>query len=312
MKRIWNILFYVFVGIVSFIFFLYLSFPYEVLKERLTIFVNDQSGLNIQIKELEPSLPLGLKLEGVKILNQDSYGIEFKSVSLNLAVFPLLIGNAAVKFEATDNKGGTFESYTSVGLFAILAGKYPILPKTLEVDAVDFNIGPLIDFALNQSANAPGVDLMLKPWLESVSLSGKLNANIELDLDSSDLNKSKGEAKISLKGAVLKSLNKNLPIPDQVFSKALISGALSNGKLLVAGGSGLESNDLQLTLSGNIKQKPVLMQSVIEFFIGIKLGKPLQSQFGIIMDAMAKKETKGELNLHIKGALSPMPTVKIL
>ena len=77
MQKIWRILTYVSVAIFSFFFFLYLLFPYQTLKEALSIKGSEFSGNNIFIDQLELNLPLGVDAYGVQIISPRGKKMKF-------------------------------------------------------------------------------------------------------------------------------------------------------------------------------------------------------------------------------------------
>ena len=309
MKKFGKLIAYIVLAVSSFIFFLYLTFPYEVLKETAILKASEATGLSLEIEELGPSFPLGFKGKEIKVASTD-YQLRFKSAVVSLSFLSFFIGKARVDLSLEDSKNGHLDCEVALSLFDIIQGVY--LPSNIYMESRKFLFGQLVDFALNQQAQSPGVNLMVKPWLESVDVDGQLDADIDLSIDSKDLKSSEGTAVVKLQNTVLKSLNPNLPIPDQVFSKALIESKLQNGVFTISKKSGFISQDLSIDLSGKVTQKPQLMRSLIDFNLKIVLAAPLQEQFGIIFDALAQRETKGKVNIKIQGPLTPQPNVTFL
>ena len=307
MKKFPKTLAYSVLGVSSFLFFFYLTFPYEVLKETLVLKISETTNLSIEVDELGPAFPLGLKGQGIKI-SGSSYNLKFKSVVASVSIFSLLVGKTGINIELEDSKDGFLEFKVAFGILDLIRSEYR--PTNLYLNSKKFYFGPLVDFVLNQQAQAPDVNLMVKPWLESVGFtSGNLNADIDLSINHNDLKQSEGTANVKLDNTVLKSLNPNLPIPDQSFSKASIMSKLKNGMFTISEKSGFISQDLIVNITGDIQQKPQIMKSVVNFTFGIEMGKPLHEQFGIIFNALAQKETNGKFEIRMQGALSPQPNV---
>lgn len=309
MKKFGKLIAYLVLAAVSFVFFLYLTFPYEVLKETAILKASDATGLSLEIGELGPSFPLGFKGKEIKVSSTD-YQLRFKSAVVSLSFLSFFIGKARVDLSLEDSKNGHLDCEVALSIFDLIQGFY--WPSNIYMKSEKFLFGQLVDFALNQQAQSPGVNLMVKPWLESVDVDGQLDADIDLTIDSSDLKSSAGTAVVKLQNTVLKSLNPNLPIPDQIFTKALIESKLQNGVLTISNKSGFVSQDLAINISGKVLQKPQLAKSTIDFNLGIVLAEPLQEQFGIIFDALAQRETKGKVNIKIQGPLTPQPKVTFL
>lgn len=215
MKSFSNSILYIFVGILSFVFFLYLSFPYNLLKESLTLRVNQNASYRVKMGDLSPNLPLGVQ---VKDLSLDMYGrsIELKHLELELGVFSLLTGRVKVSFLAQDPDKGSLEGVVTYGISTLISGRpEEMIPEYIYIEGKKFVFGQAIDFILNAQANSSDVNLLLKPWLESIDINGKLNLNIDMDISPKDLRKSKGKINLNIEKMSLKSLNDSLSIPDQ-------------------------------------------------------------------------------------------------
>lgn len=312
MKNLWKITAYIFLSLFSFIFFLYLTFPYEVLKETLVLKASETTGMTIRIGSLGPSFPIGVSADNISI-TESGRNIQLKHASANISMLSTLLGSIQLDLELEDNKRGILEASVSVGIFDLFKmHKSTILPNYFFVEARKFLFGQIIDFILNMQAKAPDANLLVKPLLEGIDIDGQMNADIDISIDSDDLSKSQGTATISLFNTILKSVDENIDIPDQVFTKALIKSSFKNGKLLVDKSSGFVSQDLSIGFGGKIIQKPQLIRSTIDFNIPISLSGPLKDSFGFILDAMANRETKGKVSLKISGSLVPTPSIEWL
>lgn len=311
MKRLGITLTFIFVGVFSFLFFLYFTFPYEVLKEAIAMKASEESGLNIQLGELGPSFPFGLEAEKVKVTSPGGHTLHIHKADVNVSLLNLLLGKLAVELELTDEKKGVLDFQVKISLLKLLL-RQGSLPNSIYLQADKFVFGKLIDFALNNQAQDPSVNVMLKPWLESVDVDGQLSALVDLSINEGDLSKSVGQANFSFDNTVIKSLNANLPIPDQRFSKALLKADLQNGILTIDKNSGLISQDLAVAFNGKIVQKPDLLKSQLDLDVGIEMGEPLMEQFGFVLNALINRDTQGRLQIKITGALTPQPNITIL
>lgn len=311
MKRSWKIATYVALAVSTFLFFFYLSFPYEVFKESLILKGSEVTGLNIQIGSLSPGFPLGLEGEQLSI-SSPKQTIKLQSASANIGFFSLLIGNLKLKLELQDTQQGSCDITMTFSLFDVLTEQDSLVPTSLSVAAHEFMFGQIVAFALNQYASSPTTNLMLKPLLESIELEGKLTADVDLDIDSSDIKSSQGMALLTIQNMVLKSLNSNLAIPNQIFSKVLVKANLQNGELVFDKSSALVSQDLFIGLAGKLTQKPNLSQSLLDFTISLQLGAPLMEQLGFILDTLTQRDTQGKIQIRIQGPVEPQPQISIL
>ncbi len=308
MDRFRKIAGYVALGVATFFFFIYLIFPYGILKEALTLKASELSGYNIAVGELKIRFPLGIELSNIDVSSQKAEKLELTKVSADISLLSLLIGNLTTSLYVLDKKGGTVQTKISFGLFSFLF-QNNALPHYAFVKAVDFGVGPVLGFLLAVARDSDAVSPLAKPLFESMKIGAKLNAAIEMDINSTHFQKSEGKLLINLKELNLHSLTENIPIPDQQFSKALITTELKGGIMQVDKNSGFTSNDLNLAISGQITQKPEFTNSLIDLKLDLEVGKALQEHLGFILDAIAQKETSGKMQIKIHGTLSPAPSV---
>ncbi|MDD9952609.1 MAG: type II secretion system protein GspN [Zetaproteobacteria bacterium] len=312
MKKLSNSLIYLLVGVLSFFFFLYLSFPYNLLKESLTLRLNQNSEYRVKLGELSPHLPLGVQVDD---LSFSMYGkaMELKHVELELSLLSLLAGNVKVNFHVDDVEKGYLSGTVIYSMGALLSGTTDeLIPKHLYIDAKNFIFGNIVDFILNAQANSPNVNMLLKPWLESIDINGKLNLLVDMDISPKDLRNSTGKLELNIDRMSLKSLNESLSIPEQIFSRFRVKAKLTTGMLVFDKSSGLQSQDLSLSVQGKITQKPQILKSQLDILAALELGEPLQKEFGFIIDTFLQVESNGKLNIQVRGPLTPKPTLEFL
>ena len=313
MKKVSSAILYLFVGVVGFVLFLYLSFPYEVLKEALLFRASNQSGVSIRIEELNPVFPLGMYAKNVTINSDAKESDRFKlnSLSAYISFLQLFFGNLQIEASGVDLERGSVKVKTRFGLFSLLSSKGIPIPTYVGVNATRFSIGPVVDFAVSQTSLNSDAGLLLKPLLESLDLDGKLDGKVGLSIDSK-LSRSKGSMKLELQELVLKSYDQNLDFPDQSFKKALVEATLSGGLLKVKETTGFVSQDLDIGCNGTISQKVPLSGSIVDLNVSLKLGKPLQEHFLLLLDAATGRDTGGKISLKLTGEISPHPSIELL
>lgn len=312
MKSTKSIVGYTLLGIFSFLFFLYLTFPYEVLKEVVSLKASQATGMTVSLGDLGPSFPIGISAEDMEVSDPSGATIKLKECSLNLSLLNLFIGNLTLDVFLEDQKKGFLNSKVNFSVLGLITSGGEFVPSSVYVEARKFLFGSLIDFSLNMKAKDPKVNVLLKPLLESIDVDGKLTADVDLSIDEEDIDKSSGKATIQLDGAVVKSLNPNLSIPVQRFSKAFISADLKNGTLVLDPKSELISQDLNVKFSGKIIQKPQKSKSLLDLLIAVELGQPILNEFGFLIDALTGRSTGGRIKVKVSGTLVPSPTVTIL
>lgn len=312
MRSVAKVFFLVCLGFFSFTFFFYLSFPYEVLKEVVASNASEATGLNVNIGGMRPRLPLGIEVSKVSLATPNGQTIEIANVGANLKVLDLLLGRIGFDLELTDNQRGYLEANASFSAFDLMTGG-ATMPRSIWLDAQKFNIGTILNFVLENQAKDQDTNVMVKPLLNAFEVEAKLNAKVDFSIDSNNLANSEGTAQFNFINAALIISDKNLTdLPNQEFEKALVEATFKNGRLLVDDKSSLISKDLHIGLSGEIIQKPQIEKTQFNLKVGVELREALKSQFTWILNAAAKKETDGKIEIQITGSLTPGPRVKIL
>lgn len=303
MKRFLQIFSLIALFLVSFILFLYLTFPYEVLKEQAALAVTQMTGFNVRIGQLGPDLPIGLEAKDVKLTaTNGASSMQVKSLSVEFGLLSLVIGRFHVDVGATAG-GGKLQAGIDFSLLNLITGN--VFPSRITLESKAFPLDGFIDFALNTIANTPGSNPMLAPLLGAIGVSAQLNANASLDLNSKIPTQSKGEIDIQLAKAVLKLSHPTLGLPDQQLKKAIIKGRLDNGTFSLDKSSGILSDELQINPEGKITLKPVPAGSQLDLKIALKLDRGLKEKFGFLLDAASGTATsEGQLTMQVRGPLS--------
>lgn len=310
MKNLKNSIIYIVVGVLSFIFFLYLSFPYNVLKETIAVKLSEATGLAVSINDMGPRLLLGLKASDVRISSSSGKDVELSKVSAGLSLMYLLIGRIKVVMEVVDKTNGYIEIGAGFGILSLLTSKEP-LPSSLTISAEKFDFGTLVEQMLKAKASSPSTSVLLKPILEKITVVGKLDSKIDMSFDSSDFSRSSGSVLMSLDNALIE-FDPNMQIPGQKFKTALIKANSQNGTFQFDPSSGFKSDDITIALTGKIMEKTKVEQSIFDLEISIEMLKNLKDQFGIVLNAVVGKETDGKVKIKVAGPLVPGPEVKFL
>lgn len=306
MKRIRRFFIYSLVGLFSFMFFLYLSFPYNILKEGLSAQISNATQLNLTVGELKSRFPLGLKAEKITIYNpMGGKQFTFNELSVRLSFLGLLIGNLTADLEIVDESNGRIELSGSISLFDILKiGKESILPKRIDFNAKDFLFGDIVNFLLSAKANNEGTNALLKPLLEKIEIKGKLNSKVSLNLNSDDVSQSKGETSFDVKGATI-DFDKGLQLPNQVFDSALFKAVSNSGQIAIDQSSLFKSQDLELAIHGKIIQKQKFDKSQMDVDMLLSMRGAFKEQIGFILDTIFNRSnSEGMFKIKISGQLS--------
>ena len=293
---------YVLLFVISFIFFLYLTFPYGVLKETMAAVISKQIGLDIHIGELRPNLPLGFDLTDVSVVpSGGGPRIELKEAQINLSVLNFLFGSLAVSLDLEDKDRGELSTSIKFSLIDVIKKNY--VPYKVSLDASKFGVGQFIVFGLNRLVNRPGnaAGQMFTSLVDQMKIMGKLQGEATFALDVSNLSDSSGNVNLKLNNASLKLDNPSLEMSDQTFTKAQFQASMSGGSLNIAKDSGFQSQELQLGFSGDARLKPQFGQSQLNFNINLRLDKSLKDNFGVLVDAQGG--TDGAIKISIKGTM---------
>ena len=87
---------YAILFVVCFLFFVYLTFPFNILKESLVMKLNKATGLNIAVFDMSPSLLLGVEAQGVSLKTATGQEVKFSAIEASLSTWHLFIGRFAL------------------------------------------------------------------------------------------------------------------------------------------------------------------------------------------------------------------------
>jgi type II secretion system protein N len=294
---------YVLLFVLSFVLFLFLTFPYGVLKESISNMVAKTTGIDMRIGEMSPSLPLGFDFSKVSL---GSVGggptVEFEEAEVGVSLLNLFIGALAVDVSVVDVKEGTLDATVKFSLYDMIFKK-SFLPYRIDLETDRLGTGQLIAFGLDKALNVPSnpTSQMVVGLLDQLKIDGKLTGHVALNLDKKDFSQSSGSIDLVVKNAELK-IDPALDMSNQTFSKAVFKGSMVGGDFNISKDSGFHTQELMIDFSGNVKLRPQLQQSVLNVMISLKLDKGLKEKFGFIIDA--KGGTGGMLKISIKGTMA--------
>ncbi len=288
--------------LVSFVLFLFLTFPYEVLKESLAAEISQSTGYIVRIGDMSADFPLGLTAEAVKIeAPTGAASLSFKTLSVDVSVLKFLLGKVSVELSATAGSG-EFELDADFGILDLIANQ-PV-PKHFSFVSKNFPLDDIAGFALNNAASSPTANPMVAPLLSAIGVSALLNGKADFSLDAKNPTQSTGEMEISLAKAVLKLSHPSLGLPDQEFKKASIGAKVEAGNVVFAKNSGFVSDELELLTEGKITLKQQPLNSLLDMKVVFRLNKGLKEKFGFLIDAMTGSATsEGQLTMQLRGPM---------
>ncbi len=239
MPKLFKYIGYFALFVFSFFIFLYWTFPYGILKERLVGEVEQQLGgeYDVRIGDLSPSFFTGVVLKQVKILKHEGSEVktiwEAQKVKVRASLFSLIFGRTSVTFSAKTKSSSVSGSFST------------------NEDGFNFT-GDLSNFNLGDLGTFKGKG--------GVNLFSAIDGPIKLSINKRQVIQSSGNADFSL--ADIKSSAgdlelqnwRTLKLPDLVYSK----GSGSNLKIEISKGQihikefKLADGDLVLDLNGDV------------------------------------------------------------
>lgn len=306
MSKVLQYVCYVVLFVVSFLFFVYLTFPFNILKESLVMKLNKATGLNVAVYDLSPSLLLGIEAQGVSLKTPTGQEVKFSAIEASLSTLRLFTGRLRCMLEVQDAQKNPLEVTASFGLFALIAdatsGKPP-LPNQITIKAKNYGLDDMTAYALSSYASQPSTNPLIVPLLEQMEVRGNLNADIVLDLEMEDPTASDGKLDLSIGDFALAMNAHDFTIDDQIFEKAQVKAKLSGGSLKIQEGSEFSSQDISVRVSGDLNLKTPLTSSVMNLSIPLQIKGALKDQFGFLIDAMLKGSGDGNIPLQVRGTL---------
>lgn len=297
---------YIVLFVVSFLFFIYLTFPFNILKESLVMKLNKTTGLNVSVYNLSPSLLLGVAAQGVSLKSSTGKEVKFSEIDVSLSALRLFIGQLHCVLEVKDAQENPLEVSAGFGLMSLISnlrGGKPPLPERITVSAKNYGLNDLTGYAISSYAANPATNPLIVPLLEQVEVRGSLNANVALHLDLEDPTASDGSLDVSIDKFVLAMNAPDFTIDDQKFEKAAVKADLSAGSLKIQEGSEFSSQDIAVKINGDLNLKTPLLNSAMNLAIPLQIKGALKQQFGFLIDAMLKGTSDGNIPLQVRGTL---------
>jgi hypothetical protein len=287
---------------ISFVSFLFFTFPYEVLKETISGEISQSTGYNIQIGDMTSAFPLGIKAKKITLEAPGGGRLVLDQAKVRVSILAFLIGRISVSADVT-SKNGEINLSGALNLFDLIRGVY--LPRWVSLDAWEFPLDDCVGFLLNSMSNSPTANPMVAPLLSAIGVRGLLSGNIEFTFDSKNPVQSTGKAEISLKNAMLELSDPTLGLPDQLFKKALLKAKVESGSLVLDKVSGFIAEEVEILPSGKITLKPQMPQSLLDMRVELKLNGGLKEKFGFIIDAVTGTATgDGRLTTQLRGPIA--------
>ena len=293
------------------IMFIYISFPYKVLKESIAVSLTEETGFLVTIDDLKPNFGLSVSMLGLNIRSTSGQVVKLQEITAGLNPFYLFLGKAKVYGVLQNSKNSYIKTDLSFSLLDFLGSNPAILPSSVVVDAKDFTFDDIVSLLIQKIPLEQNTALYLKPLFDKVKIKGKLSSTIDIDLNRSDMSLSEGTVALDFKNFEI-LFDKSLQIPDQIFSKSHIAAVIKNSVFTIDNKSALLAKNLSLILAGKIALKSSIDKSLCDVNIDLELRDELQNAIGSILQTIFSNKEEGKIKFLIKGPLSPKPTVEII
>jgi type II secretion system protein N len=306
---------YIGIGLLSFLVFIYLTFPYGVIKEVLVGQISDSMKtlgypVRVSIGSLRPHWLTGLQLKEVKIVNStdSAASVTLNEITLRANLLPLVWGTLHVTGKVTQSGGGVDLSL-DLPLFSLIKGNLAS-PSEAQIVFKSFAIDPFINhvLAVAKGSKDPSMVLIL-PLLQTTTIGGALDGSIQLDNpEVSHFTKAKGGVKLKLLNGFFHINDNTLKIPKQDFKEANIELGFENNAVLVKELK-FKAEDISVGLAGRVALPEMAgnpPQAELELDLGMH--GEIEKNLGFIVPNLmrCKPLTAGELKAKLSGPLSQM------
>jgi|GEM_PF-679373 len=305
---------FVALGIFSFLFFLYLTFPYGVIKEVVVSTVTDtlrKAGVPVRVSigSLRPYWFTGLEVQNVQVTNaaDPNANLKIGEARVRLSVLPLLLGKATVNARVTQ-AGGAMEVRVDMPLLAAARGAQS--PSFAKVTFDRFALDPLANHGLAYARGSkdPAMVLVL-PLLAKTTAGGSLTGNVVLEnSDVMNFTRAKGSVRIDVADAFLHIDDATLKIPKQSFKDAKIDAKFENNAVVLTDVK-FKAEDIGVGLIGRVSL-PEMQDNpaVADLDFDLSMHGEIEKNLGFILPNMmrCKPLTGGELKAKLTGPVSMM------
>ena len=280
-QKIARITGYILFGLFVFLFFTYLNFPYDKLKDKFFAQVEQKTGLKLDAAEVKTTWTLGFVFTGVELSHR---AMNIPQVRLNhLKVSPSLLSllflRPKFKFEVEFTEGILSGTLHQKGKIQDIGLEFDSLNLTKDLKGIfPLDLQGIVQGGLNVS----GDFIQVK----------ELNGNIDLHIQKFGL-------------AQMNFLNMN--IPQISLSKMILQGTLKNDRFVFEKVDlGGDKEDLQANASGDIQLDPRnFSNSKLNLTVKFKLSEKMKKEFSLFLPFVANAlDSQGFYSLSITGRLS--------
>jgi type II secretion system protein N len=283
---------YIALGIVSFVVFLYISFPFAVLKESLVSSISSElknAGFDVRVNigTLRPSWFTGIVFQDVTVTNLRDVNaqLKFQEVTARVRLLPLVLGRVGASLSVHQGKGEV-QAALSLPISSLISGAPRLSEGNFQFQ--NFAIDGFIAQGLGvlKGSSNPTMGLIL-PLISVTSAGGNLSG--EVSLDGSELNafeRFKGKVNLNVKGMFLHIADNVWQIPRQEFSEARIQANLENGDISIAPTTQFLAPDIEVSLNGKLASSQQGLDAALNLKMSMR--RRIQQNIGNLVPAVLK------------------------
>jgi type II secretion system protein N len=272
---------------VLFFIFLYLTFPFNAIRDTIAKQIESRGNLRVIIDDISPFRLTGIRIKGLKLsdaADPTQVYLNLNEVRVRVRPTQLLLGRVWLDFDVYAYDGGAAGSYCKRG--------------------------PVSDVALNfvglRLAKYGMREVVRK--FGSMDLDGMLSGQFELHYNPAVRRNNSGLLSLSvdkMKASHIVILNNKLP--DLVFEPGKISFKMQNQAFSVDQFN-LKSNNLEMTMTGRVTLADIFRNSRVFLNLRLKPSDEMESALGIIMMGVKQPDANGFYTISLNGTPGNMHT----
>ena len=295
-----------------FIFFVIFSFPFGLVKIHLEHQLSTYVHPRAQIESIRFNGPLSLKINNLVLPannNQASDSLSINKLAFGVSLLKLFAGKMNFWLYIDNKQKGKLDLSFSVSLFDLLSAK--VTPIDLSFFCNNFALDSIIAYGVDFYARSSAANPLISPFLKQLSFYGSINSDVNFAFKDGNWINISGKANISSNNLKFSSSDPNLQIPEQLFEEAKIDLTSNEGAINIADTTKFKSQQLSLSLAGQIKLNKDLKQSNLKLEIPLEMSGDILNQLGVIVQmTLLRQDTwDGKAKINISGnILSPRIT----
>jgi type II secretion system protein N len=263
------------------VYFMFLTFPFSQVKDRILPRIEAGLPFRIAVDEIRATPFLGLRLTEIQLFPRSGPGprfLELPELKLRPALLDLLIGRTTLRLRADLLNGS-------------LSGKVARRKGTL-------------DLAFSWDGVQPSRHPILAALLKEAKIVAGVSGDLKLRMEGNNWINSDGTLSLNLTDGSVENL--------QVYGFTLpaLNGLNGTGTALVGKRKAeveslsLKSDQLSVSLDGNMDLSPRLMSSRLNFKGRLKLSGALETQYQpMLANFLRKKDAEGYFLFSLRGTL---------